>query len=68
MATRLAVVRTRNPMAVLERMPGWWKGRADMRLHFAQEALAQGLEDLASEHFRIATEYERKIKSYVELD
>jgi hypothetical protein len=66
MATRLALIRNHSPLAALEQLPGWWRGKADTRLALAREALAQGLDKLADEHLRIASEYERRIKTYVQ--
>jgi hypothetical protein len=66
MATRLALIRTRNPLEALERNPGWWRGKADTRLYFAREALLRGLDKMADEHLRVASEYERKIKTYMQ--
>jgi len=66
MATRLALIRTQSPLAALEALPGWWKGKAATRLALAREALEHGLDKLADEHLRVASEYERKIKTYVQ--
>jgi hypothetical protein len=66
MATRLALIRTQSPLAALEALPGWWRGRAETRLMLAREALERGLDKQADEHLRIASEYERKIKTYVQ--
>lgn len=66
MATRLALIRNHSPLAALEQLPGWWRGRADTRLALARDALARGLDKIADEHLRIASEYERKIKTYVQ--
>lgn len=66
MATRLALIRNHSPLAALEQLPGWWRGRADTRLALAREALARGQDKLADEHLRIASEYERRIKTYVQ--
>jgi hypothetical protein len=63
--TRLALIRDKNPLAALEALPGWWRGKADARLQMAREALAAGLDKLADEHLRIASEYERRIKASV---
>jgi len=65
MATRLALVRTQSPLAALERLPGWWQGKAKTRLLLAREALDLGLDKLADEHLRAASEYERKVKALV---
>jgi hypothetical protein len=66
MATRLALIRNHSPLAALEQLPGWWRGKADIRLVLAREALARGLDKIADEHLRIASEYERRIKTYVQ--
>jgi hypothetical protein len=66
MATRLALIRNHSPLAALEQLPGWWRGRADTRLALAREALQRGQDKVADEHLRIASEYERKIKNYVQ--
>jgi ATP phosphoribosyltransferase len=66
MATRLALIRNHSPLAALEQLPGWWRGRADTRLALARDALARGEDKLADEHLRIASEYERRIKTYVQ--
>jgi hypothetical protein len=66
MATRLALIRNHSPLAALEQLPGWWRGKADTRLALAREALALGQDKLADEHLRIASEYERRIKTYVQ--
>lgn len=51
---------TRNPLAALERLPGWWLGKAETRRSLARDALDHRLDKLADEHLRAATEYERK--------
>jgi hypothetical protein len=66
MATRLALIRNHSPLAALEQLPGWWRGRADTRLALARDALARGEDKIADEHLRIASEYERRIKTYVQ--
>ena len=66
MATRLALIRNHSPLAALEQLPGWWRGKADTRLELARDALARGLDKIADEHLRIASEYERRIKTYVQ--
>jgi hypothetical protein len=65
MATRLALIRNHSPLAALEQLPGWWRGKANTRLALAREALELGLDKQADEHLRIASEYERKIKTHV---
>jgi len=59
------VSRGRNPLAALERLPGWWLGKAETRRTFAREAQALHLDKLADEHLRAATEYERRVKEIV---
>jgi ATP phosphoribosyltransferase len=66
MATRLALIRNHSPLAALEQLPGWWRGKADTRLALARDALARGEDKVADEHLRIASEYERRIKTYVQ--
>lgn len=67
MATRLALIRTaHNPLEQLEQLPGWWKGRAATRLAFAREALEKGMDKVADEHFRAASEYERRVRDHIQ--
>jgi hypothetical protein len=59
MTTRLALIRDRNPLAALERLPGWWKGKAAVRKEEAEIANAAGFEKHADEQLRIVREYEK---------
>lgn len=54
-----------NPLAILERLPGWWLGKAEMRRMLARDARDQRLDTIADEHLRIAAEYERHATSLV---
>lgn len=54
-----------NPLAALERLPGWWLGKAETRRSLAREALDRHLEKLADEHLRAASEYERRARALV---
>lgn len=55
----------RNPLAALERLPGWWLGKAETRRSLARDALDRRLDKLADEHLRAATEYERRALALV---
>lgn len=66
MTTRLALIRDRNPLAALEALPGWWRGRASLRLELAREAYARGADREGDEHSRVAAEALRKIKEGVQ--
>ena len=57
------LVTKRDPLAALERLPGWWIGKAETRRSFAQDALEARLDKLADEHLRAASEYERRAKA-----
>lgn len=57
----------RNPLAALERLPGWWLGKAETRRKFADEARQIGRDREADEHDRIAREYEARIKAAGEI-
>jgi hypothetical protein len=59
------VVKAENPLAALESLPGWHRGRADIRLQCAREAYARGADREGDEHARIAQEAETKIKEDV---
>jgi hypothetical protein len=53
--TRKLMLVSGNPLALLERLPGWWRGKAETRM-----CLDRGLDKEADEHLRIASEYERR--------
>jgi hypothetical protein len=52
--------RSRNPLAALERLPGWWRGKAETHRMLARDAMDRRLDALAEKHLRTATEYERR--------
>lgn len=56
---------SRNPIPALERLPGWWLGKAETRRALAREALEHRLDKLADEHLRAASEYEKRARSLV---
>ncbi len=59
------VTAPRNPLPALERLPSWWLGKAEMRRMLARDARDRRLHDVAEEHLRVATEYERRAVSLV---
>jgi hypothetical protein len=60
-----ASTRTRNPLPRLERLPGWWLGKAEARRMLARDAREQRLDAQADEHLRTAIAYERYATSLV---
>jgi hypothetical protein len=58
--TRKLMLVSGNPLALLERLPGWWRGKAETRMEMARMCLDRGLDKEADEHLRIASEYERR--------
>jgi hypothetical protein len=52
--------RTRNPLPRLERLPGWWLGKAEARRMLARDAREQRLDAQADEHLRAAIAYEQR--------
>jgi hypothetical protein len=52
--------RARNPLARLERLPGWWLGKAETHRMLARDARDQRLDAIAEKHLRVASEYERR--------
>jgi hypothetical protein len=59
------VTRIRNPLPRLERLPGWWLGKAETRRMLAQDARERRLDAQADEHLRTAIAYERRATSLV---
>ena len=57
--------RTRNPLPRLERLPGWWLGKAEARRMLARDAREQRLDAQAEAHLRVAIAYERPATSLV---
>jgi hypothetical protein len=60
MAKPMPVPSSRNPLAALERLPGWWLGKAETRRLLARDALERRLDKVADEHLRAASEYEKR--------
>lgn len=58
-------IKSRSPLARLERLPGWWLGKAETRRMLARDARDRRLDDVADEHLRVAIEYERHATSLV---
>jgi hypothetical protein len=58
--TTSVVTEARNPLPALERLPGWWLGKAITRRMLARDAQEQRLSEVAEQHLRAATEYERR--------
>jgi hypothetical protein len=54
------VTRARNPLAALERLPGWWLGKATTHRMLARDARDRRLDAVAEKHLRVAGEYERR--------
>ena len=50
--------RSRNPLPRLERLPGWWLGKAETHRMLARDAMDRRLDAVAEKHLRTATEYE----------
>lgn len=48
----------RNPLAALERLPGWWRGAAAVRVEEAERHPSWS--DERRRHSMIAAEYERR--------
>lgn len=48
----------RNPIAALERLPGWWRGAAAIRVEEAAQHAQHS--DEARRHLARAAEYERR--------
>jgi hypothetical protein len=65
MAKPVLVTPPRNPLAALERLPGWWLGKAETRRMLARDAIEHRLDKVADEHLRAASEYERRAISLV---
>jgi len=65
MASPMFMTEPRNPLPALERLPGWWLGKAELRRMLARDAREQRLHEIAEEHLRAATEYERRAISLV---
>jgi hypothetical protein len=59
------VTESRNPLPALERLPGWWLGKAITRRMLARDAQERRLSEVAEEHLRAATEYERRAVALV---
>jgi len=59
------VVSNANPLAMVERLPGWWRGKAKTRLWFAESATS---DKEADEHLRAASEYESRLLEIVESE
>ncbi len=59
------VTRPRSPLAALERLPGWWRGKAETHRMLARDARDRRLDALAEKHLRVATEYERRATQLV---
>jgi len=59
------LTRTRNPLARLERLPGWWLGKAETRRMLARDARERRQDAQAEEHMRAAIAYERRATSLV---
>lgn len=57
--------RTRNPLHRLERLPGWWLGKAETRRMLARDAREQRQDAQADEHMRVAIAYERRATALV---
>jgi hypothetical protein len=57
--------RSRNPIAALERLPGWWLGKAETHRMLARDAMDRRLDTVAERHLRVATEYERRATQLV---
>ena len=57
--------RTRNPLHRLERLPGWWLGKAETRRMLARDAREQRQDAQADEHRRVAIAYERRATALV---
>jgi hypothetical protein len=57
MTTRLALIRDRNPLALLERLPGWWTGKIITRQALIEQAASDKESD---EHHRLIAEYQRR--------
>lgn len=57
--------RTRNPLPRLERLPGWWLGKAEARRMLARDARERRLDAQADEHLKVAIAYERRAISLV---
>jgi len=55
--------RTHDPLPRLERLPGWWLGKAEARRMLARDAREQRLDAQAEEHLRVAIAYERRATS-----
>ena len=56
---------TRNPLHRLERLPGWWLGKAETRRMLARDARERRQDAQADEHMRVAIAYERRATSLV---
>jgi hypothetical protein len=61
----LLATRSRNPLAALERLPGWWLGKAVTHRMLARDARDRRLDAVAEKHLRVATEYERRATQLV---
>jgi hypothetical protein len=59
------IAKSRSPLARLERLPGWWLGKADTRRMLARDARERRLDEVADEHLRVAIECERRATSLV---
>jgi hypothetical protein len=59
------LTRTRNPLQRLERLPGWWLGKAETRRMLARDARERRQDAQADEHLRVAIAYERRATALV---